>query len=127
MALNSTTGRRWFGALALLGALGMLLCGETVLRGRLRDLGFVVYWLICIGFTGLAMIAAFLDLRALQQRIRQEQRELIERTLKEIEAEARIKPPQPGQTPHGATYSVQPQMDRSDHRSAGDRTGNRSK
>jgi len=126
MALNSTTGRRWFGALALLGALGMLLCGETVFRGRLSKLGFVVYWLVCIGFTGLAMIAAFLDLRALQRRIRQEQRELIERTLKEIETEARrTKPPPPGHGPHGGTYSVQLQMDRGEHGSAGDRTGNR--
>ncbi len=125
MAVNSTTRRRWFGALALLGALGMLLSGETVFRGRLSKLEFVAYWLVCIGFTGLAMVAAFLDLRALQRRIRQEQRELIERTLKEIETEARTKPPPLGQGPHGGTYSVQLQMDRGEHGSAGDRTGNR--
>ena len=37
MALDATARRRWFGAVVLLAALGMLICGETVLRGKLGD------------------------------------------------------------------------------------------
>jgi hypothetical protein len=92
MALDATARRRWFGALVLLAALGMLISGETVLKGRLGNLAFIFYWLICFGFTGLAILIAFLDARALQRRTRQEQRELFETTLREIETEAKAKP-----------------------------------
>jgi len=96
MALDATARRRWFGALVLLAALGMLIGGETVLKGRLGNLAFIFYWLICLGLTGLAILIAFLDARALQRRTRQEQRELFETTLKEIETEAKAKPGRPG-------------------------------
>ena len=92
MALDATTRRRSHGALVLLAALGMLIGGETVLKDRLRNLAFVFYWLVCFGFTGLAILIAFLDARVLQRRTRQEQRELFETTLKEIETEAKAKP-----------------------------------
>jgi len=42
--------------------------------------------------TTLAIIIAFLDVRALQRRIHQEQRELLDTTLKKIECEAKNKP-----------------------------------
>jgi membrane protein implicated in regulation of membrane protease activity len=91
MALDATTRRRWFGALVLLAALGMLIGGETVLKGKLDGLAFIFYWLVCVGFTALAIVIAFLDARALQRRIHQEQHELFDTTLKQIETEAKAR------------------------------------
>ena len=91
MGLDATTRRRWLGAVAVIMALGMLVLGETLLEGRLSKVGFLVYWLVCFLFTGLAIILAFLDVRALQERTRHEQRELMDTTLKEIQRDARAK------------------------------------
>ncbi|MCX6921972.1 MAG: hypothetical protein NT154_01945 [Verrucomicrobia bacterium] len=91
MALNATARRRWFGACVLLAALAMLIGGETVLKGKLGKLTFVVYWMVCFALTGLAILIAFLDAWVLQHRIRQEQRELFENTLKEIKDQARTR------------------------------------
>jgi hypothetical protein len=95
MALDATTRRRWFGALVLLAALGMLIGGETFLKGKLESLAFIFYWLVCFGLTGLAMLIAILDARALQRRIRQEQHDLFDTTLKQIETEAKATPRRP--------------------------------
>ena len=92
MALDTTARRRWFGALALLAALGMLICGQTVLSGKLGSLPLMLYWLVCFALTGLAILIAFLDARALQRRTRQEQRDLFEASLREIETEAKARP-----------------------------------
>jgi protein-S-isoprenylcysteine O-methyltransferase Ste14 len=92
MALDATTRRRSLGALVLLTALGMLIGGETVLKGKLEKLAFILYWLVCFVFTGLAMLIAFLDARALAHRIRQEERDLVAMTLKEIETRAKARP-----------------------------------
>ncbi len=89
MALDATARRRWFGAAVLLMALLLLVCGETVLKGKLAGLAFIAYWLSCFGFTVLAIIVALLDARALQRRTRRQQKELFEATLEEIEIEAR--------------------------------------
>jgi membrane protein implicated in regulation of membrane protease activity len=88
--------RRWIGVLALVAALAMLIAGETALQGRLSDLGFLIYWLLCLAFTVLAILAALLDFRALQSRVRAEQRNLFTETLKEIETDVKAKPRQPG-------------------------------
>jgi hypothetical protein len=77
--------------MSVLAALAMLILGETVLKERLTQLEFVFYWLLCFIFTGLAIILAFLDVRALQQRTRHEHRELMNTTLKEIEGDAKAK------------------------------------
>jgi len=92
MVLDATARRRWFGAAVLLAALAMLICGQTVLKGRLGALAFIAYWLVCFGLTGLAILVALLDARALQRRTRQEQRDLFEATLKQIETEAKSRP-----------------------------------
>jgi membrane protein implicated in regulation of membrane protease activity len=97
MALDATTRRRWFGALVLLAALGMLIGGETVLKEKLANLAFIIYWLVCFGFTGVAIVIAFLDARALQRRTHQEQHDLFESTLKRIETEAKARPRRPDQ------------------------------
>ena len=92
MDLDATARRRWFGGIVLFAALAMLLVGETLLKGRLAGSSFLIYWLVCFALTTLAIIIAFLDVRALQRRIHQEQRELLETTLKKIEREAKNKP-----------------------------------
>lgn len=91
MGLDATARRRWFGALALAAALLMLIGGETVLKSLLKDVGFLVYWFVCLGFTCLAIVIAFLDVRALGQRIRKERHQLLETTLNQIQADARKK------------------------------------
>jgi hypothetical protein len=95
MALDATLRRRWFGAVVLLVALGILICGETVLKGKLGDLTFIAYWLVCFALTGMAIVVAFLDARALQRQTRHEQRDLFETTLKQIQSEARTRPGRP--------------------------------
>jgi membrane protein implicated in regulation of membrane protease activity len=92
MGLDATARRRWLGALMLLTALGMLVAGETVLKNRLKDLAFLLYWLLCFAFTSLAIVMAYLDVRALQRRTRREAHELLQTTLKDIQTEARSKP-----------------------------------
>jgi hypothetical protein len=89
MGLDLTWRRRWLGIASLASALGMLVIGLTVLSGRLDGLTFVVYWLLCLLFTGAAMLIAVRDARALTERTRAEQRALLETTLKDIETDAR--------------------------------------
>jgi hypothetical protein len=92
MALDATARRRWFGAIVLLAALAMLICGSTVLKEKLGYLAFIFYWMVCFALTMLAIIVAFLDARALQRRTREEQQDLFTTTLKQIETEARSRP-----------------------------------
>jgi len=101
MTFDATARRRWFGGMMLLAALGMLICGETVLKERLGPIAALIYWLVCLVLTGLAILAAFLDVRALRHRIRQEQRALFESTLKKIQAEAENKGRQTGRSQRG--------------------------
>jgi hypothetical protein len=73
--------RRWFGLLFLLLAGGMLLWGQTWLEAHLQGMVFVAYWLGCFVFTGLAMITALLDARAVRRQAQREQRALAQRAL----------------------------------------------
>jgi hypothetical protein len=102
MALDATARRRWFGVLVLLIAIGMLIAGETVLKGRMGDWGFLFYWLVCLGFTGLAIVVAFLDARALGRRTRKEAHDLFETTLKDIERDAEARPDRRDRPPRGS-------------------------
>ena len=87
MGMDPKTRRRWFGAVVLVAALAMLIAGETLLPGRLSNAGFLLYWLVCSALTGLAIVVAFVDVRATQRRVREEQRDLFETTLRKIEQE----------------------------------------
>jgi len=89
MALNATARRRWLGGVFLGGAVLMLVVGQTILQNRLRDLAFLGYWLVCFGLTGLAVTVAFLDARENRRRLRHERRDLLQTTLKDIQAAAR--------------------------------------
>ena|SRR5579859_995747 len=92
MGLDAKGRRRVIGAVFLAAALGMLIAGQTVLKSSLRDVGFLVYWLLCFVFTGMAIVVAYLDARSLQQRTRREARDLIEHTLGKIETDAKRRP-----------------------------------
>ena len=76
--------RRWFGVLCLALAAGMLFWGQTILEPQLRGVGFLIYWLICFVLTIGAICVAIFDIRALRQRTRDEQKDLVERTLGEL-------------------------------------------
>jgi hypothetical protein len=89
MGLGPTARRRWFGAIVLDVALLMLILGETVLKRKMSDVAFVLYWLVCFVLTGVAIVVAFRDVKAVQNEVRSEQRTLLESTLKDIESEAR--------------------------------------
>jgi hypothetical protein len=89
MRLDATARRRWFGAIVLGAAFLMLIAGQTVLKTRLKDFGFLIYWSVCLGFTCLAIVVAFLDVRALGRRVRQERHQLLETTLNQIQSDAR--------------------------------------
>jgi hypothetical protein len=92
MVLDSTVRRRCLGALVLLAALGMLVLGQTVWKERLQGLGFVFYWMACVLLTGLAVLIALLDFRALVRRSLREQHDLLTSTLHKIEKDATTKP-----------------------------------
>ena len=102
MALDATARRRWFGALALLAALAILIGGETLLKGKLGGLGFMFYWLVCLVFTCLAIVIAFLDARALRRQTRQTQDDLFDATLKQIETEAKARRGRPDRRRRGS-------------------------
>src|SRR5881628_2804118 len=78
--------RRWFGVFFLLIAVGRLVWGQTFLKPYLEGLGFIVDWLACMGFTGLAMLSALLDIWAVRRRTRDQQRDLFRRILDEGES-----------------------------------------
>lgn len=66
----------------------MLIAGETVLQHHLDGLAFLIYWLACFGLTGLAVIVALLDARQNRRRLREERRDLLQTTLKDIQSAA---------------------------------------
>ena len=77
----------------LLCALALLVAGETILKSRLDGVVFLLYWGLCFVLTGLAILTAYIDARALQIKSRKETRELLQTTLNKIQNDARKKPP----------------------------------
>ncbi|HWQ91727.1 MAG TPA: hypothetical protein VN673_08650 [Clostridia bacterium] len=86
--MNATQRRRVIGGVWLAIALLMLIAGETLLRGRLHGLVLLGYWGVCFACTVLAIMVAFLDLRAVRRTTTAAQRELFETTIKDIVQEA---------------------------------------
>ncbi len=80
--------RRWFGGVALGAALLLLILGQTVLQKSLNGLAFLLYWLLCLVLTGIAVLVALVDARAVRLELKREKRELLEQTVKEIQDEA---------------------------------------
>jgi hypothetical protein len=69
----------------------MLVLGETLLRQSLSKYAFVLYWLVCLVCTALAIFFAFLDVAGVQRQAREEQRELLEKTIREIARQKKAK------------------------------------
>ena len=86
MAEKRDVVRRVLGAIFLLASLVMLILGETRLNERLQShpLEFLIFWLTCFVFVGLALLTALLDMGAVRRRVQRDERELVERTLHEI-------------------------------------------
>ena len=89
-----TIRRRWLGVIALSLALLLLLADETFLGSRLRGWSYLGYWFACLICTCVALWVALQDARELRIRTRQEERDLLETTLKEVEIQARQRQPQ---------------------------------
>ena len=77
--------RRWLGAFSLAMAAGMLIWGQTILLPHLHGVVFLLYWFTCFTFTIAAILIALLDVRAIRRRSKNQQAELLQRTLEEIE------------------------------------------
>jgi hypothetical protein len=74
--------RRWLAGICLALALLMLGLGLTVLAPSLQAYVFLVYWLVCTCLTLLAGVIALADVMLLKRHLRNEQRSLIEDTLR---------------------------------------------
>lgn len=81
--------RRWFGLLYLISSAGLLIWGLTLLRPVLRGWLFVAYWFACLLCALLAIVIAWLDLRAIRRHVRAERRELLNAALTTITEDAR--------------------------------------
>lgn len=93
MAVDSSDAfRRWLGLLCLTLAAGMLIWGQTILKPYLKSWGFLIYWGLCFLFTFGAIFIALLDIFVMRRRTRREQRELLHRTLEDVEEHAKDKP-----------------------------------
>lgn len=77
--------RRWFGLFCLTISAGMLIWGQTVLKPLLGGLLFLAYWAVCFLFTFGAIVIALIDMRAVRKHIMDERKDLLRRTLEEIE------------------------------------------
>ena len=89
MTPNKRDSRRLTGSIALAIALTLLIAGQTFLKSYLTGFLYIGYWLVCIVATFLALIVAFLDLRRVRDQSRDQQRELIEKTLENLPEAAR--------------------------------------
>lgn len=76
--------RRWLGIVFLGLAAGMLVLGEVLLKDRLKGGAFLGYWGGCFLCVMLAMVTAWLDLRALKRQNREAQRDLMEQAWREL-------------------------------------------
>jgi hypothetical protein len=81
--------RRRFGIVCIAAAILMLLAGETMLRSTLaaHPVWLIVYWTGCFVLTALAAFAAIIDAARVRLESREEQRSLLEKTLREVERE----------------------------------------
>lgn len=87
MSGTAKTRRRRFGAICIGAAVLMLIAGETFLKARLAGIPLLCYWMTCFVLTALAAGAAIIDAARVREETREEQRALLEMTLREIERE----------------------------------------
>jgi len=88
MITPSDARRRWVGLFCLAISFGMLVWGQTVLKPTLDGMAYLFYWGLCFLFTIGAIIVALVDMRVLRHRTRKEHRDLLERTLEQVDKES---------------------------------------
>lgn len=79
------------GLVFLVIAVVMLIAGQTVLKHVLDKIPYLLYWLACFLFTGLAVLLSFRDVAGVQRRAREQQRELLDETIREIVREKKAR------------------------------------
>ena len=62
----------------------MVIWGFTALKTHLRQLAFVLYWLVCLCLAFIAMMTALWDMRVISRRERIERQERREQTSKHL-------------------------------------------
>jgi len=77
MSNSALRTRRLLGLAFLAAAFLMLFAGQTVLRGPLEGIAFIVYWLACLGLVTLALLTALLDALIIRQQTRRQQLDLL--------------------------------------------------
>ena len=96
MDSNGFLQHRKRGMFFLIIAVVMLVVGETALRNSLGKVPFLFYWMVCFIFTGLAILFAVRDMAGVQRQARDQQRELLEKTINEIARQKEAKAGRPG-------------------------------
>ena len=91
--------RRVFAAVFLFLAAAMVILGETFIKQRLSPFGTLLYWTACLFATVAAILCALLDLGRSVRESHQKQRELLEETVREINAERERRNPASRATP----------------------------
>jgi hypothetical protein len=84
MDSNSGIRHRKRGLTFLIISVVMLVLGETLLHSYLSKISFIVYWTACFVFTAMAVLFSFLDVAGVQRQAREQQRDLLEKTIEEI-------------------------------------------
>lgn len=81
----SSTVRHWVAGVLIVIAVGMVVLGETVFAGRLKDYDYILYWGACMLVTLLAAFAALFDMATIRRQSRREHHELVEDTFKNVD------------------------------------------
>jgi hypothetical protein len=85
MQSNPERRRRWIGVTVLGTAVLMLVAGETVLKGSLGPVAMLAYWLGFFALPAIQFTLAIAHAGAVARRTTEARRDLVSRTVKEIE------------------------------------------
>ncbi|MDB6058170.1 MAG: hypothetical protein JWO95_2014 [Verrucomicrobiales bacterium] len=79
---SSSVVRHWISGVFIFIAIAMVVLGQTVLAGRLKDYDYVLYWGGCMVMTLFAAFAALYDMAKIRRESKREHHQLVERTFK---------------------------------------------
>lgn len=88
METSRVNFRRWAAGVFLAASALMLALGLTLFSGQLKGTDFLIYWLLCFLFTGFAALFALIDMAIIRRQSRNEQRDLIQKTLEKTPRDA---------------------------------------
>ncbi|MGC8743775.1 MAG: hypothetical protein ACP5T0_07850 [Verrucomicrobiia bacterium] len=77
--------RRRFAIIALAITILLLVGGQTLFRPYLTGKYYIVYWLVCLFFTVLAILFALSEIRLISEQSRKEYKELISKTIVDLD------------------------------------------